>query len=298
MGKAVFANDESRWREWRRTGIGGSDAPIVMGVSPWMTPLDLWRIKLGMAPESGINDAMRRGIAMEQLAREKYEAHTGLVVQPACIVHPEHEWMRGSLDGLSFDRDLVTEIKCPGRVVHEEAKAGRIPERYWPQLQHYLMISGASVLHYWSFDGVEGVLIPVEPDQSYQELLFEKEQAFWRSVLERKAPEAPVYAGRIEYQDAATLALARHYARLAEESQQVQRELDKIKAKLTTICGGAVNRMGPLTIVRCRGKATLDQHALARDGIDLDHYRKRGGDFWKVEVQETDRDPSPEPLGA
>lgn len=295
MNNPVFAEDEAGWREWRRSGIGGSDAPVIMGVSPWMTPLNLWRLKLGMTPESGINDAMRRGIAMEPLARERYEAHTGVVVQPACIVHPEHDWLHGSLDGLTFDRDLATEIKCPGRIIHEEAKAGRIPERYWPQLQHYLMISGAAVLHYWSFDGVEGVLITVEPDQSYQELLFEKEQAFWRCVLERKAPEPPVYEGRVDYHAAEALALASDYARLAEESERIQRELDGLKAKLTTVCSGAVNRIGPLTIVRCRGKATLDQHALARDGINLDSYRKRGGDFWKIEVQDIDRRRSSEP---
>lgn len=287
MSDIAFAEDDAGWKEWRRSGIGGSDAPIIMGVSPWMTPLELWRVKLGIAPDVTTNDAMRRGIAMEPIAREMYEAHTGLVVQPACVVHPEHDWLHGSLDGLSFDRDIATEIKCPGRSIHDEAKAGRIPDRYWPQIQHYLMISGASVLHYWSFDGVAGVLLTVGPDKSYHEMLFEKEQAFWRCVLERKAPELPVYQGRIEHHDPETLALASDYVQLTAETDRLQRELERIKAKLTGVCTGAVNRMGPLTVLRCRGKATLDQSALARDGVDLDSYRKRGDGFWKIEVRES-----------
>ena len=39
------------WHEWRRKGIGSSDAPAVMKVSPWMTPYMLWEIKRGVAQE-------------------------------------------------------------------------------------------------------------------------------------------------------------------------------------------------------------------------------------------------------
>jgi predicted phage-related endonuclease len=33
------------WRDWRRGGLGSSDAPVVMGNSPWMMPRKLWEIK-------------------------------------------------------------------------------------------------------------------------------------------------------------------------------------------------------------------------------------------------------------
>jgi putative phage-type endonuclease len=256
-----------------------------MGVSPWMTPLELWRVKLGMAPDVELNDAMRRGLEMEPVARAFYEAYTGNVVQPAFLVHPKHEWLHGSLDGLSFDGDLATEIKCPGRSVHEEAKEGHVPARYWPQIQHYLMISGASVLDYWSFDGVEGVLIPVEPDKNYQEELFERELAFWRRIIEREPPEPAAYQGRFDYHDGERLALAEDYVRLSAEAARVERELERVRRRLTSACEGAVNDVGPLTITRCRGRTTIDQAALECDGIDLDRYRKQGEDYWKIEMR-------------
>lgn len=286
MGRIAFAQSGAEWLEWRRSGIGGSDAPIIMGVSPWMTPLELWRIKLGMGPDVQLNDAMRRGLEMEPVARAFYEAHTGNVVQPAFLVHPKHEWLHGSLDGLSFDGDLATEIKCPGRSIHEEAREGHVPGRYWPQLQHYLMISGALVLDYWSFDGAEGVLIPVEPDKLYQEELFEKEQAFWRCVIDRKPPEPAVYQGRVNYSDTETLTLAADYVRLAGEADRAQRELERVRRKLTSVCLGAVNNVGPLTIMRCRGRSSIDQAALERDGVRLDCYRKHGDDYWKIELKQ------------
>ena len=35
------------WLDWRKKGIGSSDAPIIMGVSPWKTPFELWEEKTG-----------------------------------------------------------------------------------------------------------------------------------------------------------------------------------------------------------------------------------------------------------
>ena len=37
----------SEWLENRKNHIGASDAPVVMGVSPWDTPYKLWENKLG-----------------------------------------------------------------------------------------------------------------------------------------------------------------------------------------------------------------------------------------------------------
>lgn len=290
MTRIMFTPDSAEWLRWRRYGIGGSDAPIIMGVSPWTTPLELWLTKMGLVPEVEQNDAMRRGAAMEPIARAVYEAQTGQVVQPAYLIHPEHEWLRASLDGLSFDGDVATEIKCPGKSVHEEAKEGRVPDRYWPQIQHYLMVSGAEVLHYWSFDGVDGVLVPVEPDRHYHDDLFDKERAFWWYVVNGTPPEQPAYEGRVEYKDADILALAANYARLMADADRVKRELERAKARLTSICVGAVNKIGPLTISRCRGRTVLDQKALEAGGIDLAPYRKRGDDYWKIELSEENRD--------
>ena len=47
------------WREFRKRKIGASDAPSVMGVG-FLTPLQLWRIKVGLEPEKVPNSAGRR----------------------------------------------------------------------------------------------------------------------------------------------------------------------------------------------------------------------------------------------
>lgn len=35
------------WEKFRLQKIGASDAPIIMGVSPWKTPFQLWLEKQG-----------------------------------------------------------------------------------------------------------------------------------------------------------------------------------------------------------------------------------------------------------
>ena len=258
-----------------------------MEVSPWMDLMTLWRIKVGEVTDDRQTDAMRRGIELEPIARAAYEARTGHVVEPALAIHPEFEWMRASLDGLSFDGDLAVEIKCPGRSSHNEAKEGHVPEVYFSQCQHILFVTGAARLDYWSFDGREGVLVPVEPDHAYQLLLLEKEQAFWELVKTRTPPSQTVYEGTFKSSDPEFFGAAQEYIEYLDAIERLERDRDRIKTKILAACRGAMNIFGPLTVSRTKGRMTLDQKALEASGIDLNQYRKRGADYWTIKRKES-----------
>ena len=103
----------AEWHRWRRKGIGASDAPVIMGETPFKTPRTLWSIKTGRMQEGPAGPAAQRGRELERFARRAYEQQTGIQVEPLCLVHTEFEWMRASLDGLSFDGSTLLEIKCP-----------------------------------------------------------------------------------------------------------------------------------------------------------------------------------------
>ena len=98
------------WHRWRQDGIGSSDAPVIMGESNFKTPRTLWSIKTGRAAEGGDSPAARRGRELEQLARRAYETQMETQMEPACLVHERLEWMRASLDGISFNGTTVLEI--------------------------------------------------------------------------------------------------------------------------------------------------------------------------------------------
>ncbi len=120
----------AEWHEHRRQHRNASETPVVLGVSPWQTPYQLWQHKLGLrTPE--VTPAMLRGTQLEPAARAAYEARTGLVMQPLVLVDGEYS---ASLDGLTLGGERVLEIKCPlkGRdsTLWKAIEAGQLPEHY------------------------------------------------------------------------------------------------------------------------------------------------------------------------
>jgi len=182
--------DGIEWHKWRKEGIGSSDAPVVMGVSPWSTPYKLWELKIGVVKESETgNWATNRGNKMEPIARADYELKYGRDMPARLCEHATIPWLHASLDGFSADSKIILEIKCPGAEDHAKAVAGTVPEKYIPQIQHQLLVTGADVCHYYSFDGERGVLVEVKPDVEYCKKLFLAEQAFWDLVVNKEPPE-------------------------------------------------------------------------------------------------------------
>lgn len=176
------------WLAWRKGGLGSSDAPIVMRASPWTTRYELWADKTNQQPITRTNAAMRRGLAMEPIAREAYEQLIGFATPQGFLEHEKHNFVRASFDGINEHKRRAVEIKCPGRVDHAIAKEGQIPEKYLWQCVHLLLVSGFDTLDYWSFNGEEGVLVTLSRCLNREQVLLEQEIQFWHHVTERTPP--------------------------------------------------------------------------------------------------------------
>lgn len=94
----------------RRFFLGGSDAAAVMGLSPWATPLELWRAKTGRAdiapPDPAQAKRWARGHKLEPFIREMtidrlrddYGMTVDLVACNARYTDPEHPFMSCEID--------------------------------------------------------------------------------------------------------------------------------------------------------------------------------------------------------
>lgn len=184
------------WHRWRQNGLGGSDAPALLGDVQWTSPDELVEQKLGLRTVEE-NERMARGKRLEPEARAKYILQTGIDVSPVCVTHDTHEWLRASLDGISADHQTIVEIKCPSYWAHyKAARKGHYPDYYKAQLMHQLLVTGAKVLHYFSYnpdnnDGPAGLLpetalVIVEPDEEYMATLLRRELDFWERVQKHK----------------------------------------------------------------------------------------------------------------
>ena len=154
------------WLDYRRNMRNASETAAVLGVSPWMTPYQLWLLKTGRT-ESKATAAMQRGTDMEPAARAAYEAETGSIMQPLVLQDGDYS---ASLDGMDLDGQLILEVKCPYKgqtsALWNEAVVGQVPQQYQLQVQHQLMVSKASLAHLWVFDGKQGLLLPIERDEA------------------------------------------------------------------------------------------------------------------------------------
>jgi len=193
-------NARAAWLAERRTGIGGSDAAVIVGVSKWRTPYQLWAEKRGDVVEQEDNMDMLIGRALEPEIRQRYADVTGrTVLQPPSIVrHPDLEWMLASLDGVTED-GRVLEIKT-ARSGPEWGEPGsaEIPETYLLQVQHYLAVTAAPVADVAVMfkdrrtPAVEIYEVPA--DRELQDMLIQAEAQFWQSVQEGIPPEPVSYA--------------------------------------------------------------------------------------------------------
>lgn len=179
------------WLQWRKTGIGSSDAAVIAGALPscFSDEIDLIQTKLGLREEPE-NEAMARGKRLESRARQLYELLHGYRMTPVCVVHDSIPWLKASLDGLSDGQDLILEIKCPGDGVFGKILESRQPpDYYYPQMQHQMLVTGVKMVHFWAFTDSETfdihnryVRVEVPANPEYQTWLLEKERKFMEKL--------------------------------------------------------------------------------------------------------------------
>lgn len=272
----------TEWLEMRKNKIGASDAPIIMGLSPWLTPYQLWEQKVGLQGAQAETGAMRRGIEMEDQARDCFERMTALTVFPQVMIHPDYDWMMASLDGMDIEQNHIVEIKCAGREDHQLAKSGKVPEKYYPQLQHQLEVTGLDMVYYFSYDGSEGVIVEVGRNTRYIWNLVDEERAFHRCVKDFYPPDLSTRDYQEKTDDV--------WGEAASEWMKIQKKIHllesvekKLRDTLVSMSGGKNSRGGGVRVAKSIRKGTIDYTKIPElEEVDLDVYRKEPIEVWRI----------------
>ncbi|MBI2276848.1 MAG: YqaJ viral recombinase family protein [Dechloromonas sp.] len=222
------------WHKHRMLYRNASEAAAVMGVSPWLTPYQLWEIKTGRRSQEA-NFAMRRGTELEPVARAAYELARGYIMEPLVMVSGDYS---ASLDGSSLPGDLILEVKCPvkGRESEtwKEAEAGRIQAHYYWQVQHQLMVSGAAKADFYVFDGEDGVVVEVLPNQQDIEQLRLAWDDFW-VFIRTDSPPPLTSADTVIREDSLWQSAAEDYIAQKQVAEAATKAVEQAKAKLTDL---------------------------------------------------------------
>lgn len=278
----MIKQNTPEWLELRKNHIGASDGPIIMGDSPWKTPYQLWQEKLGLAEQPDASWAMRRGTELEPIALEAYNTHTGNNASPVVLFHSKISYMMASLDGLSEDKKIVVEIKCPGKEDHETAKNGKVPAKYKAQLQHQLEVANTDVLHYFSYREGDFALVEVKKDQKYIDKLLKKEAEFWEKMQNLEAPKL-TNKDFIEKADQEWAETADDWKCVHARIKDLQNIEKELKKKLIRLSGGESCKGSGVTVQKIIRKGTVDFSLVPElKSVDLEKYRKNPTEMWRI----------------
>ena len=135
------------WLEYRRLGIGGSDASVVCGINQYKSPVELYMDKIGMSLNQEVGDAAYWGTRLESLVREEFTLRTGIEVLPVnqILQSEAHPYMLANLDGLiehSEYGSCIFEAKTTNTFLGGKWEGDSIPDEYLLQIQHYMAVTG------------------------------------------------------------------------------------------------------------------------------------------------------------
>lgn len=284
----TFQNLEQGSPEWllfRRKKIGASDASTILGKNQWSTPYQLWLEKITGEGKKD-NEFMKHGRDNEEPARELFEKMTGIVVSPAVACSCEREWQAASFDGIDMDHSAIVEIKCPKNYTdHIEAKEGTIPEKYIPQVQHQLAVSGLNMAYYFSYQNGEGAIVEVKRDDDYLKQLLKVEEKFYFEHLVTGEPPALTDKDYVERCDDMWDTLSYLYLQANKKIKALEEEEKAIRERLIHAAQSRNSRGNGVVVTRMFVKGNVDYKAIPElSGVNLEAYRKPTREQWRISV--------------
>lgn len=212
--------------ERRKEGLGGSDAAVVCGLSPWQTELELYLEKRGELNNSSVTEYLFWGSNNEDEIASTFAVALDLKVRRTSHLyrHPDHSFLIANLDRIIESDDTLLECKTANAFKASDWGTGielelvedpdtldiryavkdpnwkekigevafdEVPEYYLCQVQHSLAASGRQAAYLAVLIGGNTFRVfYIQRDEAFIEALIELESAFWTRVLEGNAPTA------------------------------------------------------------------------------------------------------------
>lgn len=227
---------EAEWLEWRRKGIGGSDAAAVLGISPFGTARDLYYDKLNIATLDGSEEnwvQKQIGHLLEDLVAEIFQKKTGFQIyqMKKMFCHPQHPFMLADIDYfvvLPSGEIALLEIKTTNYNAKDHWwKDGKevVPVNYEAQGRHYMCVTNLNHVFYCCLYGnseEEVIIRHIERDLAYEAEMIAVESEFWNEYVLKKTP--PPYKKEQRAKEIAVLETVK-----AEKENQVESQERRLK---------------------------------------------------------------------
>ncbi len=188
------SSERERWLAARRSGIGASEAAVLVGEQKWGTEYQLWAEKCGFdVRDDEMSEAMEMGLRLEPIVIEIFGERTGMKSRGdgrllRSIAHP---WALATVDGSAIDElgDQPLEAKTTSAFLAEDWVDGA-PRHYYWQAQMQMLVTGARRCYVACLIGGQKFVWDCvgRDDVAIRRLVIAGE-AFWDRVV-RKMPPA------------------------------------------------------------------------------------------------------------
>ena len=205
--KVFGSRDE--WLKGRASKIGGSDASAIIGLNPYRTNVELWKIKTGQMIPEDISEQpyVKYGTNAEYHLRELFKLdfpeYAVAYEENNMFTNDKFPWAHASLDGWIADQNGrmgILEIKTTNilQSMQKEKWKDRIPDNYYVQILHYLLVTEfdfAILKAQMKYDFGGEIRLQTQHYKIERadvlvdlEFLEHSEREFWQHVQEKKCP--------------------------------------------------------------------------------------------------------------
>lgn len=182
-------------RQERLSGIGGSDIPVILGLSSYKTPYQLYLEKIGhVEVDEEMTELQYWGHQLEGIVRDEFAKRNNVEVETRdTIIHPVHSFLRGNIDGFIPSLNAVLEVKCSSTFMSSEwgdDGSDTIPMQYLVQVAHYCILTNAKCAYLAVLIGGNNYReFQYNRDTALENHLIEEATKFWNCVETRTPPD-------------------------------------------------------------------------------------------------------------
>jgi putative phage-type endonuclease len=265
----------------RMNGIGGSDAPILLGLSPYKTAYQLYLEKVGEVEPDNLDgvEVIQWGNILEDVVADEFSRRAGLTLHRVnrSLVHPSHPFMRANLDRRVVGKPELCEIKTVRGLDGDAARADHVA-----QVQHYLAVTGYDRAHLvYLVSGQRMLNFTVERDDAYIADMIEVERTFWNHVTTRTAPPPQTVAdlraafprdiGQAVAADDITVATVERLRLLTAQRKALETEEEQAQADILKAMGEASELINADGRTLATWKTAKPTRTFDRTRFELDH---------------------------
>ena len=289
--KRVNTLKQSRkdWLLERAKSIGASDSSAVLGINPWKSNVELWLEKTN--PESLLDQPdnlnMRLGRDMEPILRQLFTEETGLQVRQDNHIRydDEYPFLSTNLDGRIVGDKVPLELKTTGMW------DGMIPDNYFCQLQHQMMVTNSPYIYFavlvLSNFGKQFIVEKYERNERFIADMRSKMVDFWMNyVVTGVAPDpVSVKDARLLYNETnqeSVIEGSFDMITICDNIKEYNKDIKKIKAKADELRVSIMDTMKEDEIMTYKG-STLSTWKKSKGKVkfDLNKFKKDHPDIYE-----------------